>query len=143
MKSLYIIFLSIFIFFGCLDANVNGIIINDSLLSQQSYNKNQTLKKIIIRCLNQESSAFKDLQSFECGGAAGCYNLGYILTQIIFKIGEDNYIKTTSQLPHQIQEYLKAFIRVGLEYGDNNYDGVMDNLRIKSTFPKIDQINLQ
>ena len=35
---------------------------------------------------------------------------------------------------------LEALIRVGLEYGDNDRNGVMDNWDINTEFPKLVQI---
>ena len=131
------------ILIACLDSNVNGVIISETLLSNQSYSENNRLKKIISQCLAQEPKAFQDLLNFNCGDGAGCYDLGYVLTQIIYQIGEDNYLKCISKLSTEEQINLSSFIRVGLEYGDNNYDGKMDNLTIKSTFPKIAEFTHQ
>lgn len=131
------------IFTACLDRQVDGIIISETLINNRSFSENKHLKNIIKRCLNQEPKAFQDLLNFNCGDGEGCYDLGYVLTQIIFKIGEDNYIKCISELSTEEQTNLSSFIRVGLEYGDNNHDGKMDNLRIKQTFPKISELTNQ
>lgn len=137
MKRILIALFIMFSLISCLKNNINGIIISDTLLSNQSFQENKNLNKIINQCLNKEFNGFKKLLEYNCGEGAGCYNLGYILTQIIFRIGEDEYIKVISKLSKKDQINLNSFIKVGLEYGDNNYDEKMDNLRINDTFPKI------
>lgn len=137
MKRILIALFIMFSLISCLKNNINGIIISDTLLSNQSFQENKNLNKIINQCLNKEFNGFKKLLEYNCGEGTGCYNLGYILTQIIFRIGEDDYIKVISKLSKKDQINLNSFIKVGLEYGDNNYDEKMDNLRINDTFPKI------
>lgn len=137
MKRILIALFIMFSLISCLKNNINGIIISDTLLSNQSFQENKNLNKIINQCLNKEFNGFKKLLKYNCGDGAGCYDLGYILTQIIFRIGEDDYIKVISKLSKKDQINLNSFIKVGLEYGDNNYDEKMDNLRINDTFPKI------
>ena len=137
MKRILIALFIMFSLISCLKNNINGIIISDTLLSNQSFQENKNLNKIINQCLNKEFNGFKKLLEYNCGDGAGCYDLGYILTQIIFRIGEDDYIKVISKLSKKDQINLNSFIKVGLEYGDNNYDEKMDNLRINDTFPKI------
>lgn len=137
MKRILIALFIMFSLIACLKNNINGIIISDTLLSNQSFQENKNLNKIINQCLNKEFNGFKKLLEYNCGDGAGCYDLGYILTQIIFRIGEDDYIKVISKLSKKDQINLNSFIKVGLEYGDNNYDEKMDNLRINDTFPKI------
>lgn len=137
-----IILISLY-FTACLESNVNGIIISETLRSNQSHIENKELKNIINSCLKKEPKAFRDILNFNCGDGAGCYDLGYILTQIIYKIGEDNYLKSISKLSKHEQINLSSFIRVGLEYGDNDYDGKMDNLRIEKEFPKIAELTQQ
>lgn len=137
MKRILIALFIMFSLISCLKNNINGIIISDTLLSNQSFQENKNLNKIINQCLNKEFNGFKKLLEYNCGEGAGCYDLGYILTQIIFRIGEDDYIKVISKLSKKDQINLNSFIKVGLEYGDNNYDEKMDNLRINDTFPKI------
>lgn len=137
MKRFLIALFIMFSLISCLKNNINGIIISDTLLSNKSFQENKNLNKIINQCLNKEFNGFKKLLEYNCGEGAGCYNLGYILTQIIFRIGEDEYIKVISKLSKKDQINLNSFIKVGLEYGDNNYDEKMDNLRINDTFPKI------
>ena len=63
--------------------------------------------------------------------------MGFILTQIIYKIGEDEFIKMVLKLKKEEIVGLESLIRVGLEYGDNNKDGKMDDKKIQTEFPKL------
>jgi len=98
------------------------------------------VRNVIKSALNYESKAFKEFieLSNEVDGESG-YDLGYVLTQIINRIGEDKFIELTKELTNNEKQLLKSFIRVGLEYGDNNYDGKMDNERIEKIYAKINQ----
>ncbi|MEG0984729.1 hypothetical protein, partial [Algoriella sp.] len=67
------------------------------------------------------------------------YDLGYVLTQIIYMIGEDEFLKTINNFTNDEKEILISFINVGLEYGDNDYDNIQDNRKIENEFPIIQQ----
>ena len=87
-----------------------------------------------------ESDAFRDfivLSNTVDGESA--YDLGYVLTQIIYMIGEDEFLKTINNLTNDEKAILISFINIGLEYGDNDYDNIQDNKRIEDEFPLIQQ----
>jgi len=96
------------------------------------------VRKVIKSALKYDPNAFKKLieLSTEVDGESG-YDLGYVLTQIINRIGEDNFIKLTENLAHDEKQLLKIFIMAGLEYGDNNYDGKSDKEKIENVYKKI------
>ena len=129
--------LFVFLFVGCKSENVQGIIIGDTLLAHQSFGENQKLKELIIKSLKKDEVAILKLKDFPNGGAAGSYELGYIITQIIYKIGEDEFYKTLSGFSSEEIKGFEGYINAGLEYGDNDYDGIMDNKRMKQEFPKL------
>ena len=98
------------------------------------------LKGIIDSAFRMESDAFRDfivLSNTVDGESA--YDLGYVLTQIIYMIGEDEFLKTINNLTNDEKAILISFINVGLEYGDNDYDNIQDNKRIEDEFPLIQQ----
>ena len=98
------------------------------------------LKGIIDSAFRMESDAFRDfivLSNTVEGESA--YDLGYVLTQIIYMIGEDEFLKTINNFTNDEKEILISFINVGLEYGDNDYDNIQDNRRIENEFPIIQQ----
>ncbi len=137
MKRFFTLIHFILILISCKQSNVEGIMINETLLVHQSFSENNELSYIIKECLNENPQAFVHLKNFNCGGGSGCYDLGYVLTQIIYKIGEENYLNALKTIDKNSQIQLSALICVGLEYGDNNYDGIQDNKNIKTEFPKI------
>ena len=118
---------------GCKNKEVQGIIIGDTLLVLQSYSENKELCHLIERALNKDSEALVGLINFPCGGAAGCYDVGYIVSQLVYRIGEHEFIQMTSKLTKQQQIEIRNYIEVGLEYGHNN-------LKIEHEFPELDKI---
>ncbi|MFV0187666.1 hypothetical protein OBK20_09895 [Empedobacter falsenii] len=134
--EIFLIFILIFIV-SCKTEKVDGIIIGETLLVHQSYTENKELKIIIEKCLNKEEDGFKRLNSFNCGGGSGCYELGFVLTQIIYRIGEKNYLIAIKNLDKLTQTQLSSLIRAGLEYGDNDYDNIQDNKKLNVEFPRI------
>src|SRR5690606_25563875 len=98
------------------------------------------VRNVIKSALNNEPNSFKDLieLSDEVDGESA-YDLCYVLTQIINRIGEDNFLELTKELSNDEKQLLKSFIMVGLEYGDNNYDGKIDNEKIENVYERINQ----
>ncbi|AXT59264.1 hypothetical protein D1816_02505 [Aquimarina sp. AD10] len=98
------------------------------------------MKKLISKALTKDKNAIIELKDFPNGGAASGYDLGYVLTQIIYRIGEKDFAKIISEIPKSERKGFVGFIMVGLEYGDNDYDGKRDNKRMESEFPKLNEI---
>ena len=122
-----------------LKISVQGIVICETLSKNQSYSKNIKLQGLIKRVLEKDSSALVELINFDCGGGAGCYDLGYIITQIIYQISEEDFIVMMSALSSVDKSRLQELILAGLEYGDNNYDGKMDNIPLETALPSVNQ----
>ena len=98
------------------------------------------LKGIIDSAFRLESDAFIDfIELSNTVDGESAYDLGYVLTQIIYMIGEDEFLKTINNFTNDEKEILISFINVGLEYGDNDYDNIQDNRRIENEFPIIQQ----
>lgn len=132
--NLLTILLTFIVLTSCKQTNVDGVIIGSTLLENQDYSTNKRLCNIIKRTIGKDQQALIELTEFWCGGAAGCYDLGYVLTQIINKIGEQEFIKLTNGLTQKQKNEISGLIAVGLEFGDNDYDGNMDNTTIDKTF---------
>lgn len=131
-----ILFISvILIFIACKKDNINGIIINSTFLENQSLYENRKLDTIINKTLKGDWNSLRRLNHFPCGEGSGCYDKGFVITQIIYKIGEQNFIKMVRKLDKKELYGIEDYIRVGLEYGDNNYDGKMDNKNSETEFP--------
>jgi hypothetical protein len=59
------------------------------------------------------------------------------MTQFFYKIGENNFIEISKKLESKEVNRLEGMIMAGLEYGESDKDGKMDNKRIESEFPEL------
>ncbi len=107
----------IFTLLSCKENEVNGIEIGHTLFTNQSLGENKKLTDLITQTLNKDSKALSELTGFWCGGGAGCYDLGIILSQIVYKMGESEFIKIASELESDRKKSLKGLLNAGLEYG--------------------------
>ena len=139
VKNIIFIFLILTII-SCKKEKVDGIIIGDTLFVHQSVSENRKMVNLINNALKKDKNAIVNLTEFPNGGAASSYDLGFVITQIIYRIGEENFAKTIIDLPTKKLGNIEGLIAVGLEYGDNDYDGKMDNRRIEQEFPKLHRI---
>jgi len=125
---------------SCKQSEVDGIIIGNTFSENQSFSENRELKKLICQTLNKDEKSLAKLSNFWCGGGAGCYDLGFVITQIIYRLGEREFIEIVEKLDRNEILRLDGLIRVGLEYGDNDKDGKMDNKKIENEFPNLNII---
>ncbi len=137
-------FLTILLFvttlISCDHAEVDGVFIDHTLYENLTSSKQTELKKLIRLTLNKDEKALTRLNKFWCGGAAGCYDLGFVVTQIIYRLGEDEFINMVVKLDRERISGLEGLIAAGLEYGDNNKDGKMDNKQIETEFPRLHKV---
>ncbi len=116
---------------------VKGIEISFDLIAYRSDSERERLVKLVEESLEKNQVSLIELIDYDCGGGAGCYDLGSVMVQIIYRIGEKNAVKIFSDMTSVKANRLSFLIRAGLEYGDNNYDGKMDNKLIESEFPEL------
>ncbi|MFL9832052.1 hypothetical protein ABS764_14465 [Flavobacterium sp. ST-87] len=119
---------------SCKEKETSGIIIAETLYVHQGYETNKELRNLIQETLNKNEKAIPKMISFPCGGGAGCYDLGFVLTQIIYQIGEENFNQMVLRLDRNEIKGLRSLIRVGLEYGDHDNDGKVDDRKIENEF---------
>ncbi|WP_299444286.1 hypothetical protein [uncultured Aquimarina sp.] len=124
----------------CKKGKIDEVIIGDTLLVHQSLSENRKLENLIYKSLEKDKNSIIELKNFPNGGAAGSYDLGYILTQIIYRIGENDFAKILKEIPKPERNGMEGLIAVGLEYGDNDYDGKRDNKKVESEFPILIEI---
>lgn len=117
MKNFTIFFLLIFTLFCCKQKVVEGIEIGQDLYIGRSLKENKKLSELITQTLNKDSNALSELTEFWCGGGAGCYDLGNILSEIVYKMGESEFIELVSELDSEQKLNLNGLLRAGLEYG--------------------------
>lgn len=139
-KSIVVLLLVVLVLSSCKQREVDGIVIDHALYENQSYSDNKELKQIILETLKKDEKALAKLSDFWCGEGAGCYDLGFIITQIIYRIGEKDFALMVEKLSKEETKAIEELVNTGLEYGDNNNDGKMDNKRIENEFPKLHQL---
>ena len=136
MKNLILISLLLFLI-SCKKENIEGVEIGKTLLENQNFAENKKLDTIIRTTLKGDFNSLRRLNHFPCGDGAGCYDKGFIITQIIYKIGENNFNKMVDNLDRKELYGIEDYIKAGLEYGDNNKDGRMDNKIAEKEFPTL------
>tara|TARA_R110002012_G_C11617602_1_gene608649 strand:+ start:550 stop:948 length:399 start_codon:yes stop_codon:yes gene_type:complete len=126
-------------FHSCKERETNGIVIAETLYVHQDYQTNKELRNLIEEALKHNEKALPKLTNFPCGGGAGCYDLGFVLTQIIYQIGENEFNQMVLRLDRNEINGLRSLIRAGLEYGDHDNDGKMDDRRFEKVFPILNE----
>ncbi len=139
-KTIFIILLVGLTLTSCRQNEVDGIIIDHTLYENQSLSDNRALRQLIHQTLNRDEKALAKLNKFWCGGAAGCYDLGFIITQIIYRIGEKEFASMVKKLNKEETNSIEGLIMAGLEYGDNDKDGKMDDKTIENEFPELQKL---
>lgn len=139
-KTIFIILLVGLTLTSCRQNEVDGILIDHTLYENQSLSDNRELRQLIHQTLNKDEKALAKLNKFWCGGGAGCYDLGFIITQIIYRIGEKEFASMVKKLNKEETNSIEGLIMAGLEYGDNDKDGKMDDKRIENEFPELQQL---
>jgi hypothetical protein len=139
-KTIFIILLVGLTLTSCRQNEVDGILIDHTLYENQNLSDNRELRLLIHQTLNKDEKALAKLNKFWCGGGAGCYDLGFIITQIIYRIGEKEFASMVKKLNKKETNSIEGLIMAGLEYGDNDKDGKMDDKRIENEFPELQQL---
>ncbi|WP_028892082.1 hypothetical protein [Tenacibaculum sp. 47A_GOM-205m] len=139
VKNIIFIFLILTII-SCKKEKIDGIIIGDTLFVHLSVSENRKMVNLINQALKKDKNAIIEITNFPNGGAASSYDLGYVLTQIIYRIGENEFADILRKTPKSERNEIEGLIAVGLEYGDNDYDGKMDEKRMETEFPKLTEI---
>lgn len=122
---------------SCQQREVDGISINGTLTDQQDYPTNQRMCQLISRALRHDSQALAELAAFDCGGAAGCYDLGDVFIQILGRVGEPEFMRMTAHFSPQQQREVRSFLEVGLEYGSSSVRKELGE-SIHKQFPLLD-----
>ena len=106
---------------SCRNEEIGGIKIGGTALYENSsFEENRKWCQLVEKTIKRDEKALTELVNFDCGGASGCYDLGYIITQTIYKIGEDNFSGMADNLSEKDKNQLNGFIKVGLEYYNKN-----------------------
>lgn len=130
-------------FLACEESEVDSIVVGDTLCHNCTYQRNKELEQLIRLAMKRDDMALSKLISFPCGGGAGCYDLGFVITQIIHKLGERKFILMAKKLERAKLPMLEGLIVAGLEYGDNDNDGSADNKRMETEFPELNKVLME
>lgn len=93
--------------------------------------------KAILQVLKGDKTGISALVNVDCGGSAGCYDLGFVLSQLVQKVGEPEFVKMANQIDNGQLKNLEDLVNVGLEYGDNDKDGEPDEEELDEEFPQL------
>jgi hypothetical protein len=78
----------------------------------------QIIEASLKKTLNKNRVSLVKLIKFDCGGGAGCYWHGEVLANIVYRMGENDFIELASNMTQQEKSDLRFLIRAGLEYGE-------------------------
>lgn len=123
---------------SCEQREVEGITISGTLTVQQDYTTNRRMCQLISQSLHHDSQALAELVAFDCGGAALCYDLGDVITQILCRVGEPEFMRMTAHFSAQQQRDMRSFLEVGLEYGSHSVRKRLGN-SVREQFPLLDR----
>ncbi len=126
-------------FDSCKQRETNEITIGSALYDNQDYKSNRHIRLLIQKTLEKDAQSLLDLINTDCGQAAGCYDLGFIVTQIIYSTGEKKFIEMLKDFNERDLDKLTNLIHAGLEYGDNDKDEKIDNRLMNDQFPMLDE----
>jgi len=121
---------------GCNKTEVEGITVNRAFVESQSHADNVKLMTLVEQTLDHNEKALADLIEFPCGGASYCYDLGSVIAQIVYTMGEDDFAEMIASLNKIQQRDLLNLIEVGLEYGFQ-LDPKAKNQIIQNQFPTL------
>ena len=111
---------------------VNGIVVSELLISA-SEKQNVNYSKLLRKATKGDVKSIKQLTLLSFYDASG-YDHGSVIVDLIEIIGEDKFIQSLSQINYEQKQNVKAYIEVGLEYGNNQN---IQTKTIEEAYPKI------
>jgi hypothetical protein len=71
-----------------------------------------------------DRAAVKKLVDFDCGGAAGCYDHGEVLVDVMRIMGDRSFSTAAGSLDVEERQALHSLILAGIEYGRKEVNGI-------------------
>ena len=109
------------------DIEVSELLLISS--NKQDYNYCELLKKAVV----EDKNSIKELSLLEFYDAVG-YDHGSVIVDLILLIGETKYIDAIKDITPKEKSTIKAYIDVGLEYGNNS---ALKDKNLKTAFPEL------
>jgi len=143
-KTLLIVFLSCFATYSLLfDDTTQGISTESNFGIYQSLPEKAERTILINQTLSKDINALKTLTYLSCGGGAGCYDHGWVLVQILYRLGDVQFAEMIKSWRPDEKTMLLSFLYVGAEYGmtkdhyyiDKHYPKTTQALRTKPQQP--------
>lgn len=131
-----LLLLNVVLLCGCsYEKSVQGINVPSViLLSLQNHNMNDVdYYKLLENSLRKDSASLNKFVTLDCFDGEAGYCHGTIIVEVIERIGEENFIRSTQKLPINKRKEVLSYIDVGIAY---HYDTI-DSRSTKDVFPKI------
>ena len=123
----------VFVCFACCGSKViNGIEVSELLLIA-SKEQNIDYCKLLNEAIEGNNSSIRKLALLKFYDGAG-YDHGAVVVDLIELIGEDKFIYSLTTINDEQKKWIKGYIEVGLEYGNNPN---LQSQTFKEAFPKI------
>lgn len=116
--------------------SVAGIELGETWVFYHNGIENRRLQDAVNQTLNTNPEGLKALPATRCD-TAGCYDLGAVITQIIYRMGEDKFAAMLPVLDKAETNWLADMITVGLEYGGNVNPRQGGARQMETEFPKL------
>ncbi len=134
----FVVFLVVLVTFSsCWKNKIDDIVIGDTLYFDRDAEGRKELAAIIRRAEKKDRDAVLELVTYTERFDPMFNDVGYIMTQIINRMGESEFIKVSRGLMRPQRHRLAILINAGLMNGDNDFDGDPDSTDITKAYPKL------
>jgi len=135
MKKYCLLIIIVFLLFACNNdkcKNVQDIVVSNLILETIDSSKNYC--NLLDKAIRGDKSSIEKISLLNLYDGSG-YDHGFVLIQLIEKIGEDSYIKALKKkgLSNDEKSKIKSYLDVGLEYGSKENKNKM----LKDIYPNI------
>ncbi|MDO4879421.1 MAG: hypothetical protein Q3966_09070 [Neisseria sp.] len=116
--------------------SAEGIEFGETWVLYHTRTESRRLHDAVRLTLQSQPQGFKSLLATRCD-AASCYDLGAVITQIIYRMGEEQFARMLPNLDESEKTWLADMIIVGLEYGGTVNPRQGGTRQFETEFPKL------
>lgn len=131
--KIFLLSIVLFMCFACCGRKVINDIEVSELLLIASKEQNIDYCKLLNESIKGNDSSIRQLALLKIYDGAG-YDHGAVVVDLIGLIGEDKFIYSLTTINNEQKKWIKEYIEVGLEYGNNVN---LQTQTFKEAFPKI------